>query len=128
MSDLVATANQRHAIDWRGPIVTFNGDRCFVSHGFSPSDRIGPHELTPSYSETGGHYDFYETTYQSGVMWFTPRALREGRGGDSGWAFTGRVKSRMLETHSLARPDWEACGRAPARSRRGRVAQPPSTC
>lgn len=29
-----------------------------------------------------------------------PRAAREGRGGDSGWAFTDRVKSRMLETHS----------------------------
>ena len=47
---------------------------------------------------SGGHFDFYETTYHGGVMWFMPRAAREGRGGDSGWAFTDRVKSRMLET------------------------------
>lgn len=33
-------------------------------------------------------------------MWFMPRAAREGRGGDSGWAFTHRHKSRMLETYS----------------------------
>ncbi|MGW9405795.1 CocE/NonD family hydrolase [Arthrobacter sp. NPDC055585] len=46
---------------------------------------------------SGGHYDFYETTYHGGVMWFMPRAAREGRGGDSGWAFTDRVKSRMVE-------------------------------
>jgi predicted acyl esterase len=49
---------------------------------------------------SGGHYDFYETTYHGGIMWFMPRAAREGRGGDSGWAFTDRVKSRMIETHS----------------------------
>lgn len=49
---------------------------------------------------SGGHFDFYETTYHGGVMWFMPRAAREGRGGDSGWAFTDRVKSRMLETYS----------------------------
>ncbi len=49
---------------------------------------------------SGGHFDFYETTYHGGVMWFMPRAAREGRGGDSGWAFTDRVKSRMLETFS----------------------------
>ena len=47
---------------------------------------------------SGGHYDFYETTYHGGIMWLMPRAAREGRGGDSGWAFTDRVKSRMLET------------------------------
>ncbi|MFZ0530209.1 MAG: CocE/NonD family hydrolase, partial [Propionicimonas sp.] len=47
---------------------------------------------------SGGHYDFYETTYHGGIMWFMPRAAREGRGGDSGWAFTDRVKSRMIET------------------------------
>ncbi|MEQ6896321.1 CocE/NonD family hydrolase [Microbacterium sp. KR10-403] len=46
---------------------------------------------------SGGHYDFYETTYHGGVMWFMPRAAREGRGGDSGWAFTDRITSRMLE-------------------------------
>jgi uncharacterized protein len=45
---------------------------------------------------SGGHFDFYETTYHGGVMWFMPRAAREGRGGDSGWAFTHRHKSRML--------------------------------
>lgn len=49
---------------------------------------------------SGGHYDFYETTYHGGVMWFMPRAAREGRGGDSGWAFTDRTTSRMLETFS----------------------------
>lgn len=51
---------------------------------------------------SGGHYDFYETTYHGGVMWFMPRAAREGRGGDSGWAFTDRVKSRMIEKYSDA--------------------------
>jgi uncharacterized protein len=49
---------------------------------------------------SGGHFDFYETTYHGGVMWFMPRAAREGRGGDSGWAFTDRITSRMLETYS----------------------------
>ena len=49
---------------------------------------------------SGGHFDFYETTYHGGVMWFMPRAAREGRGGDSGWAFTDNIKSRMLETFS----------------------------
>lgn len=49
---------------------------------------------------SGGHYDFYETTYHGGIMWFMPRAAREGRGGDSGWAFTDRVTSRMLQTYS----------------------------
>ena len=52
---------------------------------------------------SGGHYDFYETTYHGGIMWFMPRAAREGRGGDSGWAFTDGVKSRMLETYSPRR-------------------------
>jgi hypothetical protein len=33
-------------------------------------------------------------------MWFMPRAAREGRGGDSGWAFTDGVKSRMIEKYS----------------------------
>jgi predicted acyl esterase len=49
---------------------------------------------------SGGHFDFYETTYHGGVLWFMPRAAREGRGGDSGWAFTDRIRSRMLETYS----------------------------
>ncbi|MEV4247439.1 CocE/NonD family hydrolase [Streptosporangium canum] len=48
---------------------------------------------------SGGHFDFYETTYHGGVMWFMPRAAREGRGGDSGIAHTD-VKSRMQEVHS----------------------------
>lgn len=48
---------------------------------------------------SGGHYDFYETTYHGGIMWFMPRAAREGRGGDSGIAHTD-VKSRMREVHS----------------------------
>jgi len=48
----------------------------------------------------GGHYDFYETTYHGGIMWFMPRAAREGRGGDSGIAATN-VRSRMLETYSV---------------------------
>jgi len=48
----------------------------------------------------GGHFDFYETTYHGGIMWFMPRAAREGRGGDSGWAFTDRIKSRMIEKYS----------------------------
>ncbi|MER5688158.1 CocE/NonD family hydrolase [Streptomyces sp. NPDC002205] len=48
---------------------------------------------------SGGHYDFYETTYHGGIMWFMPRAAREGRGGDSGIAHTN-VKSRMQEVYS----------------------------
>lgn len=51
---------------------------------------------------SGGHYDFYETTYHGGIMWLMPRAAREGRGGDSGWAFTDGVKSRMIEKYSPA--------------------------
>lgn len=50
---------------------------------------------------SGGHFDFYETTYHGGIMWFMPRAAREGRGGDSGVAHTN-VKSRMREVHSPA--------------------------
>ncbi|WP_433872638.1 CocE/NonD family hydrolase [Saccharopolyspora sp. CA-218241] len=48
---------------------------------------------------SGGHYDFYETTYHGGIMWFMPRAAREGRGGDSGIAHAN-VKSRMQQVHS----------------------------
>ena len=72
---------------------------------------------------SGGHFDFYETTYHGGVMWFMPRAAREGRGGDSGWAFTDDVKSRMLEK-LLPGGDQVARRRAPAGSGRGRVAEP----
>lgn len=48
---------------------------------------------------SGGHFDFYETTYHGGIMWFMPRAAREGRGGDSGIAYTN-VKSRMQQEYS----------------------------
>ncbi|MFG1945437.1 CocE/NonD family hydrolase [Nonomuraea sp. NPDC048826] len=48
---------------------------------------------------SGGHFDFYETTYHGGIMWFMPRAAREGRGGDSGIAHTN-VKSRMREVYA----------------------------
>lgn len=48
---------------------------------------------------SGGHYDFYETTYHGGIMWFMPRAAREGRGGDSGIAHA-KIKSRMQEEYS----------------------------
>lgn len=58
----------------------------------------------------GGHYDFYETTYHGGVMWFMPRAAREGRGGDSGIAMTN-VKSRML----ACEPPDEVAARVAAR-------------
>src|SRR5690606_14532391 len=44
--------------------------------------------------------DSDDSPYHGGIMWLMPRAAREGRGGDSGWAFTDRVKSRMLETFS----------------------------
>lgn len=47
---------------------------------------------------SGGHYDFYETTYHGGIMWFMPRAAREGRGGDSGIAVAD-IRSRLLENH-----------------------------
>jgi len=50
---------------------------------------------------SGGYYDFYETTYHGGIMWFMPRAAREGRGGDSGIAHS-TVKSRMRELYSPA--------------------------
>lgn len=48
---------------------------------------------------SGGHYDFYETTYHGGIMWFMPRAAREGRGGDSGIAVAD-ITSRFLATTS----------------------------
>ena len=48
---------------------------------------------------SGGHYDFYETTYHGGIMWFMPRAAREGRGGDSGIAIAN-VTSRMHAEYS----------------------------
>ncbi len=72
---------------------------------------------------SGGHYDFYETTYHGGVMWFMPRAAREGRGGDSGWAFTDRVKSRMIEKYSPEEIE-AARRRAPAGPGRRGLAEP----
>jgi predicted acyl esterase len=50
---------------------------------------------------SGGHFDFYETTYHGGIMWFMPRAAREGRGGDSGIAHTN-IRSRMQDVYSPA--------------------------
>ena len=34
----------------------------------------------------GGHFDSYELGFHGGIMWMMPRASREGRGGDSGYA------------------------------------------
>ena len=59
---------------------------------------------------SGGHYDFYETTYHGGIMWFMPRAAREGRGGDSGIA-TANITSRM---HAEFSPE-EVAARVQAR-------------
>ena len=42
----------------------------------------------------GGHYDTYEIGYHGGIMWLFPRASREGRGGDSGYAL-GNATSAM---------------------------------
>jgi uncharacterized protein len=47
----------------------------------------------------GGHYDLYELCYHGGIMWLMPRASREGRGGDSGYA-VGNVTSLMKKTLS----------------------------
>ena len=44
----------------------------------------------------GGHYESYEVGYHGGIMWLFPRASREGRGGDSGYAL-GRAHSVMKE-------------------------------
>ncbi len=41
----------------------------------------------------GGHFDLYEVCYHGGIMWFMPRASREGRGGDSGYA-VGNIQSK----------------------------------
>ena len=42
----------------------------------------------------GGHYESYDLGYHGGIMWLFPRASREGRGGDSGYAL-GRPYSAM---------------------------------
>jgi uncharacterized protein len=41
----------------------------------------------------GGHFDQYELGHHGGVLWLMPRASREGRGGDSGYAIN-HVKSK----------------------------------
>ena len=46
----------------------------------------------------GGHYDSYELAYHGGIMWLMPRASREGRGGDSGYALKNAysvIKKRL---------------------------------
>jgi len=43
----------------------------------------------------GGHYHFYETMYQGGIMWLMPRAALEGRGGD-GFMPIRNPKSKMM--------------------------------
>ncbi|MHB9150884.1 MAG: CocE/NonD family hydrolase [Thermoleophilia bacterium] len=47
----------------------------------------------------GGHFDLYELAYHGGILWLMPRASREGRGGDSGYAI-GNVTSRTLKESS----------------------------
>jgi len=48
----------------------------------------------------GGHYNSYELAYHGGIMWLMPRASREGRGGDSGYAVknvNSAMKKRLSE-------------------------------
>jgi len=52
----------------------------------------------------GGHYDAYELAYHGGIMWLMPRASREGRGGDSGYAL-GNAYSAMKKR--LSREEFE---------------------
>jgi len=54
----------------------------------------------------GGHYDTYELAYQGGIMWLMPRASREGRGGDSGYAVK-RAASAMKKR--LSAKDFNRC-------------------
>jgi predicted acyl esterase len=85
---------------WCNGVVGMIGISYFASMQIFAAAERPPH--LKAIFVSGGHFDFYETTYHGGVMWFMPRAAREGRGGDSGWAFTHRHKSRMLETYSEA--------------------------
>lgn len=85
---------------WCNGVVGMIGISYFASMQIFAAAERPPH--LKAIFVSGGHFDFYETTYHGGVMWFMPRAAREGRGGDSGWAFTHRHKSRMLEAHSEA--------------------------
>src|SRR4051812_42114089 len=49
---------------------------------------------------SGGHFDFYETTYHGGILWFMPRAAPEGPGGGPGWAVPPPLPPRLLPAHS----------------------------
>lgn len=46
----------------------------------------------------GGHFDLYELAYHGGILWFMPRASREGRGGDSGIGVNQVVSRTIRET------------------------------
>ncbi|MEW2622938.1 CocE/NonD family hydrolase [Streptomyces sp. NPDC048106] len=96
--------DQRRLIEWVAAQTWCDGNVGMIGIScFGSMQVLAAAERPPSLKAifvSGGHYDFYETTYHGGVMWFMPRAAREGRGGDSGWAFTDGVKSRMLETYS----------------------------
>lgn len=46
----------------------------------------------------GGHFDLYELAYHGGILWFMPRASREGRGGDSGIAVREVVSRTLRDT------------------------------
>jgi hypothetical protein len=52
----------------------------------------------------GGHYESYDLGYHGGIMWLFPRASREGRGGDSGYAL-GRPYSVMKK--KLSKKEFE---------------------
>jgi predicted acyl esterase len=85
---------------WCNGVVGMIGISYFASMQIFAAAERPPH--LKALFVSGGHFDFYETTYHGGVMWFMPRAAREGRGGDSGWAFTHRHRSRMLAQCSEA--------------------------
>jgi predicted acyl esterase len=52
----------------------------------------------------GGHYDSYELAYHGGIMWLMPRASREGRGGDSGYALKNAYSAMKKR---LSKEDFE---------------------
>jgi uncharacterized protein len=53
----------------------------------------------------GGHYDAYELAYHGGILWLMPRASREGRGGDSGYAVKNAVSAMKKR---LSKEEFEA--------------------
>ena len=59
-----------------------------------------PPHLKAIFAE-GGHYESYDLGYHGGIMWLFPRASREGRGGDSGYAL-GHAASAMKKRLSRA--------------------------